>query len=181
MPILNFLGKKKQSIDPRVERINSLLQKMEINLQYFKTDKSKKCYMKIRELYKQLPQEMSGEKKIIASRLEQILEKNKEVFSTIPKTNYLSNSWTINIRDFIEPTKGKIILLLIASVLANMPNIGIKSITGFTYFNPLFYPFLNSPQTSFSILRLLSSLIISAVYWYVIICLIIFVVKKIKR
>lgn len=180
--LINFLMPKKSKIDPRIMRINRLLRKMEINLEYYRTDKSKRYYEEIKELYFQLPPELKKERKLITSRLEQILNNNKQVLSTIPKSSLLSNSWTINLKDFVQPTKEKILILLLTFLVANTPNIGIKStITGYA-FNPLFYPsFFSSPIISWKILGSAIFLTTSILYWYLLICLVIFVIKKIKK
>lgn len=179
---ISFLFPKKSKIDPRIEKINKLIEKMEINLQYFRTDKSKRYYTEIKELYKQLPPDFKKERKFITSRLEKIMNDNKETLSNIPKVDLLTNSWTINLRDFVEPTKEKLLALLLTFIAANLPFIDVKpTITGYA-FNPIFYPsFLSSPVFSWSLFGSAVFITTSIIYWYVLICAVVFIIKKIKQ
>jgi len=181
-PIYFLFGKKSKK-DPRIDKINNLMEKMEINLHYFRTDKSRRYYMQIKELYKELPPELSQERKLITSKLEQILNNNKEAFSTIPKSSFLTNSWTINLKDFIEPSKGKVLVTLFAFIAVNILNLGIESnITGFAL-NPFLSPssLISSPVISWRIIGSTVFLTSTIVYWYVLVSLIVFIVKKTKE
>jgi len=109
----------------------------------------------------------------------------------------------MNFKDFIKPTKRKLIIFLIIAILANIPFIGYFKITtgcpppilctNFTnIFNPLLNPLFflfggedDAPIATYSYSGIgeiyYVLMILNIIYWYIVSCLIILIYNNIKK